>query len=263
MAGFGQFAMQPSQVMSAQTKNPGANFNDPNSLMAAMMGTTPDVNQGWNMSRSSQFHPMGGGLGGGDATSQGGGGGYAFSGSESAGANFGTSGQGQKIAGLAGAIPQAAKHQRFNTLLPYFQGQMGAAGQVGGTSSAAPAVSAAPIWNEQQIQQQVNSMKGTSDASTATQNRDTAASLAGRGLGGQSPLLSALTGQANMANLMNKTGQEQSTRWGAAQGNAEQVLKGQTEQVNAWNDAMQQDIARRQVNQGGRNALIAAMAGMA
>lgn len=263
------FAMSPSVIMGRQTAPMGGlNYKNPNSLLNAMMGVTPDVNQSWNAS-SSGISGWGGGGGGGGGFGSGGFGegsrGISFGGG-SAGQSFGTHGQGEKISGLAGAasaaVNQAGRQSRYDTSLPLLQGAM-ASGVAGmGQSSGAPGITTGPIWSPQQIKQQVNTMKGNSDQSTGTQIRDTQGQLAGRGFGSQSPLLAALTGQAQMANMANKSGQQQGIEWNSAQGNAQHLLASETARANVWNQKEQQDIARRQLAQSGRNAFMAALSGM-
>lgn len=252
-----------------QSMNTGftGNTSNPNSILNAMMQTSPDYHsaQSFNQSNSyggNMFGGVDGGGGGGGSGSGGGGGG----GSEGASNAWGTSGQAQKISGLAGAadasITQSGINGRFGQVMPYLTGGLASAAGAGGSAIGQQTpITQGPVWTQQQIQQQVNNMTAGNNAQLGTQNKQAAQSLGGRGLGSNSPLLNAITGQNQMQNLLANTQGAQQINWNAAQGNAQQVLADQTQQEKNWSDLQNQDIGRRQINQSGMNAILAAMAG--
>lgn len=162
-------------------------------------------------------------------------------------------------------MPLDYQQNRFNTLFPYLTSQMGqgnAAYSVGGQSGAGPQISAAPIWNGNQIQQQVNSARATNDQTMATRTRASQASLAGRGFGANSPLAQAMAAQFGMQNLVQNQNADRDIRWNAAQGNSEQVLKGQQAQEQQYSNRQGEDIERRKTFASTHNALLGALAGL-
>jgi hypothetical protein len=118
----------------------------------------------------------------------------------------------------------ADRMQRFNALLPILTGQFGRIGQ----SAPNPNITVGGVYNPQQLQQQVNTMRGQNDQQMATQNRTAQQSLGGRGFGSNSPLLQAIYGQNAASNLGANTQGEQSLRSNVAQMNAKQLLDSQT-----------------------------------
>src|SRR5262245_22635087 len=127
---------------------------------------------------------------------------------------------------------QQASWNRYASIAPYLtqalgQAQAGyrGAGQVGNQ----PEISAAPVYNQQQIQQQVNAQKAATDLQTAGQIRRMQEQQAGR-MGAQGPLAQALAAMYQGQGLAASTAAERETRMNAAQMNAAQVLRGQTAQ---------------------------------
>lgn len=146
----------------------------------------------------------------------------------------------------AAKLPYQIKQQQYNQLLPQFQafaaqGYQPGSGQVG----TQPAINAGPIWNDAQVQQQVNNQRAVIDATTAGNIQNMQASVAGRGFGGNSPLAQALAANYQGQGLGAAANAEQQTRWNAAQGNAQQVLQGQQAQESQFANRQQEDIARR------------------
>lgn len=181
-----------------------------------------------------------------------------------------------QTAAAPGMYAAAAKQGRFNSVLPMFQGALnaggfgaggwGSGGQAGNTSPGqvgqAPQISAAPIWSQEQIQQQINGQTAQNDAKTGGQIRDINQSAAGRGFGSNGPLSQALGVMAQGQNTATNTQNAQQTQWNAAQGNAQQVLAGQQAQEGQFSDINNQDIERHKVVAGRQNALIAALGGL-
>lgn len=147
-----------------------------------------------------------------------------------------------------GLAPTQLKRDIFGQVSPLLTGLLGSNTQrVGGQSDAAPSISRAPIWSADQIQQQVNSGQAANLAGADTQNRDAATRMAGQGFGTRSPLLAALQGATNMQAQAANTDTDRQTRWDAAQGNADQTYRTDQLATQQWDQAQQQDIARRQM----------------
>jgi hypothetical protein len=171
------------------------------------------------------------------------------------------------LAAQAAELPAQLQQSRFNSVFPWLQGQFGNFGNSGvyspgGQSTPAPTVSVSGVYTPQQVQQQVNQSRAQNDQATQGRVRGMQQDLGGRGLGATSPLAQELGAQYQGQNLATNTSNETNLRLGAAQANAGQVLQGQQARGALWNEAQQQDIARRQVTVGARNALLAAISGL-
>ena len=153
--------------------------------------------------------------------------------------------------------------QRFNTILPMLQGAIGGMGGAPGANVPVPQITAGPVFSDQQIQQQVNQARGATDAGTATQQRNVAQNLAGRGFGSNSPLQQAL--QTNLGAMGRQTGAEQETniRLGAAQQNAQQKLASQQAAAQAQLGAAQIGVEAQRPWWQYRTSLLGALAGLA
>jgi hypothetical protein len=161
------------------------------------------------------------------------------------------------------------QQSRFNSVFPYLEQQTNAlSGQFGTTGSGTantagqPTISAAPVYNQQQIQQQVNATRAQNDQSMNTQNRTQQQQTAGMGYGSNSPLLQALQGQNYAANLGTNTQAEQQLRTTAAQQNAQQVLAGQTEQENQFAARQSEAIQRQKNLYGVYGSLLGSLGGL-
>lgn len=180
--------------------------------------------------------------------------------------------QQSQIAAGAQEYAPGLQQQRFNTLLPMFQGAYGTlqnaaasgTGAGAGTPTGAPSpeITVGGVLNPQQVQQQVNAGRASTDQATATRMRQNAGQAAGRGFAAQSPLLAALNqnawGQGMAANVAN----ERETRLGAAQQNAQQLLSTQQARESQFASRQQEALQQQQIAAGQRNALLAALAGM-
>lgn len=172
-------------------------------------------------------------------------------------------------------LPYAFKNRVFDTVSPLLSGLMngqGSAfsfGQVGGTNTPQPQITAAPVYTDQQTNQQVNNQQSQNASKAAAQMRTNSTGLAGQGWGANSPLLAALnSGVQNQLMASNATAARE-TPFMAAQANAKQLLAGQQAQESQWGDLQQADIARRQQQlqaqsqaQNYTTSLISALAGM-
>jgi len=173
----------------------------------------------------------------------------------------------------AGPQYQKLKDQRelrnnlLNWLSPKINQAWDERGTTGGALSSAlgggPAISAGPIWDPQQIQQRVNATRAQTDMGTASKMRQAAEQTAGRGFGAQSPLLMALQGNLQNQGMASNAQAENDIRWGAAQGNAGQVLKGQAFRENQYAARQGEEIERQKAAQSSMNALLQMLGGMA
>lgn len=129
-------------------------------------------------------------------------------------------------------------------------------------TAQAPSINAGPIWNQSQIQQQVNSARAGNDSATARQVANMNNNLASRGYGTTSPLAAALASQAQSANIATNADIDRSTRWGAAEGNAKNMLAGQKLQADVYSSQLQAQLQAAQIAASQQNAMMAALASM-
>lgn len=165
-----------------------------------------------------------------------------------------------------GMAPWNFKDKVFGTISPLLQQLMGnqnPGGLVGGQNPATPQVDASPIWNPQQIDQQVNSAKANNAQSADTQSKAAQTKLSAQGFGSKSPLLAALEGNIGQARMGADADAERGIRWDAASGNAGQVLKGQMANQNAAVAFNGQDIDRRKANNQYQTSLLSILGGLA
>lgn len=166
----------------------------------------------------------------------------------------------------AAQLTENDKMARFNSILPLLTNQFSRLNNgfatAGGSNGAPPPITAGPVLNPQQIQQQVNQSRAANDQNTAGQIARSDASLAGRGFGSGSPLSMALNGAMQGQNMATNTANETNTRLNAAQQNASQLLNSQQALSNQWATGNQLDIQRRAPIFAQQNALIAALSGL-
>ena len=173
--------------------------------------------------------------------------------------------QGVQTQAAASELAPKLAMQRFQQVFPFLskaltsQSLPSASGTATGTQ---PYISAAPVYSQQQIQQQVNTGRANNDQATAGQIRQTDAGLAGRGMGSGSPLAQALNSMAQNQNLATNTANQTTTQMNAANMNAQQVLQGQTAQEQQYASRQQEQISRQGIQAGSLNALLSALAGM-
>lgn len=159
------------------------------------------------------------------------------------------------------------QQQKFNTVFPWLQGQFGNLASQwnsnggGGSSGKSPEITVGGVWNPQQIQQQVNATRAGNDQKTASTMRGQTANLAGQGFGASSPLLAALHGQAQAANLGTNTQAEQQFRNEAAKANAGQLLNTQQARETQFANRQGEQIARQKNTVGMYSALLSALGG--
>ncbi len=161
-------------------------------------------------------------------------------------------------------LPALLQQNRFSTVFPWLQGQLGGirAQTGGGNVGPATPINTNPIYNPEQIQQQVNASRAATDQSTASQVRAMQQQMGGRGFASQSPLVAALQGQYQNQGLASNVGNETNIRMNAAQQNAGQVLSAQ-QAAAQQNVGLQQAAAERQRNiLGLYGSLFGAMSGL-
>ncbi len=255
MPAFGNLAGGPQYAPKA------VNAMDPTSIALALQGITPDYNQGYHQ---SSFSGIGGSAGGGAPGSGGGGGfgsGFTLGGG---GEQFGTSGQGAKIGALGGmgaaAVQNMGRQNRFNQAFGWLTGQGGGIGNAGLRPEVA--ISTGPIWNPQQIQAEKNLQGGQIDKSTATQQQLNQQRLSGSGMGGQSPLAQALSGQLFASGLGQKVAGGTNIDWQAAQGNRGMQMEGEKAQAQQRAQYNQALVGQLDAKARARSALMAAISGM-
>lgn len=159
------------------------------------------------------------------------------------------------------------KRDVFNSVSPLLTGMLGGAtkenGVVGGESAAAPGITRGPVWSGQQIQEQVNSGKAANAGNADTQSRANEQRLAGSGFGSRSPLLAALNSSVGMQRSAADANVDRETRWGAAQGNADSTFRTDQLATQQWDQAQNQDIARRQARNQYQTSLASILASLA
>lgn len=163
------------------------------------------------------------------------------------------------------ARPEIAKEQRFGVVWPYLTNQLNSLSAGGGGGSPVgtqPTINTGGVYSPDQIQAQVNASRATTDQSTATNIKNQGQSLAGKGFGSNSPLMAALSGQAQAAGVASNASNETNLRTNAAQMNAKQQLAGQTEAENQYASRQQEDIERHRNYLSSYNSLIGALSGL-
>jgi hypothetical protein len=184
----------------------------------------------------------GGGGSGSFSESQTQGQGYGQGTSQSQGTSEATRGQAEKISAMGqyatSLLPQIYRQNRIaNIGLPGYQDQMSQVS--GGNLLDMPTINSGQVWDPAQIQAQVNAATSYNDAQLQNTMRQNAQHAAAQGYGSGSPLEMALNAQAQGQHQAANDEAARNIRWGAAQGNAQQLLAGQTARG-------QQEAARQQ-----------------
>lgn len=135
--------------------------------------------------------------------------------------------------------------------------------QVSIGGGGAPGVDASPIWDENMINQQVNTTRANIDAGTERELQNAQRGMANRGFSTNQPWMKALMGgQGSAAG----SAAEQAQRWDAAQKNKEHVLKAQLGAgglaVQSQQNAVDAANAQMQYNLGQQRNQIAAQQNM-
>jgi hypothetical protein len=165
--------------------------------------------------------------------------------------------------------PAQMRAQHWNQLFPYLKNVSSSGGYGPGANTnvtygpSAYGVNPSPVYSQGIVQQQVNAQTAANNQKTAGQQQEMQRNLAGKGFGSSSPLQAALSTMMGEQNLATNTANEQQTRFGAAQANAQNILGGQqiNQQANAaYNNALNQ---RQEMQYSNQNALLSALASMA
>jgi hypothetical protein len=172
-----------------------------------------------------------------------------------------------RIGANASMYPHQLKQERFDTIFPWLQGQLGSfqsqMATAGGQSGPSPEITVGGVYNPQQIQQQVNSARATNDRTAAGQMRRQSQDVAGRGFGSSSPLLMAMNGMTQANNMATNTDSEREIRMGAAQQNAGHVLNTQQAREGQFASRQREDIERRKPIWNTYNNLLGSLVGLA
>ncbi len=180
----------------------------------------------------------------------------------------------QRIAQIgadASTVGARLQQDRFNQVFPYLRNELGGTGGSGqggfgyqgqGQVGTQPQISDAPVYNEQQIQQQVNSQRAGNDAAAASQQRNVRQQMSARGYGANSPLAMELGVGIGNRNLQANADAERQLRFDAAGANARQVLGAQTQREAQFANRQQEDIERNKTYQSRYNAVLAALSGL-
>lgn len=175
--------------------------------------------------------------------------------------------QQNEIARLGVTYAADQRQNRFNQVFPWLQGQIGAMGQgglatAGGQSGASPEITVGNIWNPNQVQQQVNASRATTDQSTANRMKSVGQDAGMRGFGSNSPLLQALQGQAFASGLGTNVSNEREIRQNAGQQNAEHLATTQGMRETQHATRMKEEIERAKPYWATMNSLIGALSGL-
>lgn len=157
-----------------------------------------------------------------------------------------TARRGQQLQYDASVLPANQKMQRFGTLLPMMSGAFNQIGQMPqGPVGRAPAITTGGVWDQGQIQQQVNAGRASNDRQTAGQVQKMHADVAGRGFGANSPLAMALETNYKGQGMAANANTERETRMGAAEKNAGHLLATQSAAEGQYASRQQEEIQRR------------------
>jgi hypothetical protein len=175
-----------------------------------------------------------------------------------------------QIAADASTLPARFQQDRFNTLFPWIQGQLGNLGGQGhagyaggGQVGTQPQINTNPIYSDSQVQQMVNTGRAANDQKTAGQVQKMQGDLAGRGFGSNSPLAQSLSMGYQGMNTAANAGQETQTRLGAAKDNAGHVLDAQKAAEGQFANRQQEDIQRNTIRQNYMNSYLGLLGSLA
>lgn len=158
------------------------------------------------------------------------------------------------------------QRDRFNTVYGALQNQLGAlnnnAALVGGQSGQGPNLGGGQIWGAQDIQQNLNANRASTDRQVATQNRDMRNNLAGRGFGSRSPLAAALEQQTNMAGMGAKADYARQFVPQARQQNAAFGLETGQARERQFASRQNEDIERRRTNANQQTSILNVLGGL-
>lgn len=166
-----------------------------------------------------------------------------------------------------GMAPIDFAREKFNAVMPMIGGAIGGIGGIrgggggGGGLSPQQQTQIGDIWNQGQIDQQVNAAKAGDAQQAATASNAAARNTAGKGFGSSSPLLAALQGQIQTGRMATDAESERGIRLNSAQANAQNRLQTGSLAEQQWLDAQDQNLRRQQLGYSGPASLLAAMGG--
>lgn len=172
---------------------------------------------------------------------------------------------GQDLQFQAAQLPINFARDKFNTLLPMFQGAFNnGQGTAGGSANLAPApnVTVGGVYTPQQTAEQVNAAQAHNAQLAATQDRQAQQSNAAKGSSSRSPILAALMQENQAARMGADSSSAQQIGLANAQANAQQQTASEGLRGQLWNQQNQQQIDVQHNNQGYSSALLAALAGL-
>lgn len=132
----------------------------------------------------------------------------------------------------------------------------------GAPATTQPGITTGPIWTPSQVNQQVNQSNAQQIQGAQGQQRQAANTMAGQGFGSRSPALAQIQANAMSQAIANAASNAGNIRYQAAQGNAGQQLASEAQAQTGWNQAQQQDVQRRALNEQYQASLAQAMAGL-
>ena len=141
-----------------------------------------------------------------------------------------------QIAADAQRYASDSKLRMYNAMRPQLDQVFSSGGQ------AKNMIDASPVFTPELLQSQINSMSARNQQAGATQQRMMQDKMAAAGFGSSSPLAYALTARIGNSTRAANTEMETNQRLGAAQANADHVLRAQMAQQEAANEAMRQRL---------------------
>jgi len=166
----------------------------------------------------------------------------------------------------AAMYPATLAMQRFNEVFPFISGQLRGRSPFSVPTpnlGAQPHIGTGAVFSPGDIQQQVNATRAANDQAAQAQMRTSGQQLAGRGLGGTSPLAQALNTATWGQNLATNTQAEQQARFNAAELNTKYGLQAQGLQEQQYASRQEEYIKRQQIGAQTYSALLAALSGLA
>ena len=171
--------------------------------------------------------------------------------------------------------------ERYGQLFPLIQGQLGGSGFAEGGGASAqgaqngrefagaaasnglpPYIDTSPVYTDQQINQQVNSAQSQNERKAATSYRQAQRDLGGRGMG-TSPLLSAIQQNLAIGTQAANAAAAREIPLNAATANADQRLKSQVANSDAFAQRQSESIQREQNQISRNNSLLQALVALA
>ena len=158
--------------------------------------------------------------------------------------------------GPAGTLPGPRPIDELKQILGLFGVTGGASAQrpnvdTGLVGGPQPTISTGPVIGQDLLQQQINAARANIAQSTATGQNRLAQQTSARGLG-VSPALLAMQAQLGSRGLSQEVGAERDLRLGAAERNADHVLRAQTALAGAnetaFGNRQQEQIERQRIN---------------